>query len=120
MKTLKQKINKINKKQPLLSIEEVMRLMEEFYDKYDGEFDMPSINFLFENDDYLQMFIKIDRNTFGGFPIWYIIITCVNETTSEVVETEPMLVWDDAYTLIKECIGNNVLDSKIKHIEFTL
>ena len=119
MNTLKKKIDKINKNHPLLTIEEIMRLMEEFYDKYDGDFEIPSIDFYFENGECLKMYIDIDCSAFG-FPIWYIKLSCTNDATWESWESEPMVVWEDAYTTIKERIGHNVITSKIEHIGLVL
>lgn len=119
MKTLKKKINKINKEHSLLTIEEIMRLMEEFYDKYDGDFEIPSIDFYFENGDCLKMYREIDCSALG-WPLWYIKLSCTNNVTWESWETAPMLVWEDAYTIIKECIGHNIITSKIEHIGLVL
>ena len=120
METLKKKINKINKEQPLLSIEEIMRLMEEFYDKYDGDFDLPSIDFEFENHDYLKFYIDREPICGGYFPLWYIKLSCTNNLTLESLETPPIFVDENVYDLLKKLIGDNVIDSKIKHIGMVL
>ena len=119
METLKKKINKINKEQPLLSIEEIMRLMEEFYDKCDNASIMPSIDFEFENHDYLKFYIETKPICGVYFPLWYIRLSCTNNLTWESWETPSILVEDDIYDLLKKLIGDNVIDSKIKRISFT-
>lgn len=117
METLKKKINKINKEQPLLSIDEIMRLMEEFYDKFEcPDPNLYKIRFEFKNKMFIEIFKKICDYDINNNPIHCVIFN----STHKGLDIFPLIIVNKpVYSIIKERIGDIVIKSKIKQISFT-